>query len=63
MEPIENSIADLLRMEVFSKSLGVGNMSSLQILKDMTKWAGLLTRPNVMKNLIKERDSVLDGLL
>lgn len=29
----------------------------------MTKWQGLLTRPNVMKNLIKERDSVLDGLL
>ena len=67
MEPIESQICDLLKVEIFQKAFGSGGrsgyVSALQILKDMTKWAGLLSRPNVMKNLTRERDQVLDGLL
>jgi len=29
----------------------------------MQKWLGLLTRPNIMKNLKSDRDSVLDGII
>eukprot|EP00828_Plagiopyla_frontata_P016361 TRINITY_DN2149_c0_g1_i9.p2 TRINITY_DN2149_c0_g1~~TRINITY_DN2149_c0_g1_i9.p2 ORF type:complete len:1025 (+),score=167.76 TRINITY_DN2149_c0_g1_i9:246-3320(+) len=67
MEPIENQICELLKVEIFQKAFGSGGrtgyVSALQILKDMTKWTGLLSRPNVMKNLTRERDQVLDGLL
>ena len=49
MEPIESQICDLLKVEIFQKAFGSGGrsgyVSALQILKDMTKWAGLPLSP------------------
>ena len=57
IEAVESDIAGYLRQEIFAD---LSNPS--QAVKEMERWQGLLSRPNMMKLLQVERDQLLANL-